>query len=71
VEGAEGVNHKYLGAFSERGVWVEMIKLQPRATWSSIDRRALRLLVVLADDDERDLGWGGYSNGLIARRSAT
>ena len=48
VAGAAGVEHKTMGAFSERGVWVEFVKLRPRATWSSLDPRARRLFVVLS-----------------------
>ena len=48
VDGTDGVDRKYLGAFSERGVWVEMIKLRPGTTWLSVDQRARRLLVVLS-----------------------
>lgn len=48
VAGAEGVDRKFLGAFSERGVWVELTRLRAGATWSSIDVRARRLLVVLS-----------------------
>jgi len=47
---AEGVDHKYMGAFSERAVWVEMIRLRPGATWSSQDPRARRLFVVLSGE---------------------
>jgi hypothetical protein len=54
VQGTEGVDHKYLGSFSERGVWVEMIKLQPGASWSSVDQLARRLLVVLSGDGACD-----------------
>lgn len=46
VPGNAGVDHKYLGAFSERGTWVEMVRLQPGAAWSSADPNARRLLVV-------------------------
>ncbi|MDB5459776.1 MAG: hypothetical protein JWO72_1517 [Caulobacteraceae bacterium] len=45
---AAGVDHKFMGSFSERGVWVEMIRLQPGSSWMSIDARARRLLVVLS-----------------------
>lgn len=54
MDGAEGVDHKYLGAFSERGVWVEMVKLRPGANWSSVDPKARRLLTVLSGDGECD-----------------
>jgi hypothetical protein len=66
VAGAEGVEHKYLGAFSERGVWVEVIKLQPGARWSSIDQRARRLLVVLSGDGECDCEQISYLSAIQA-----
>ena len=50
LEGADGVDRKWLGAFSERGVWVEMVRLQPRASWSSVDPKARRLVTVLSGD---------------------
>jgi hypothetical protein len=50
VAGATGVDHKFMGAFSERGVWVEMVRLQPNATWTSSDLRAKRLLFVLGGE---------------------
>jgi hypothetical protein len=50
VAAAQGVDHKFLGAFSERGVWVEMVRVRADATWSSIDARAKRLLVVLSGE---------------------
>jgi hypothetical protein len=52
VDGADGVDHKFLGAFSERGVWVENVKLRPGATWSSADAKARRLLTVLSGEGE-------------------
>jgi hypothetical protein len=54
VDGAAGVDHKYLGAFSERGVWVEIVKLKPGSHWSSVDPRARRLLAVLSGDGDCD-----------------
>jgi hypothetical protein len=66
VAGAEGVQHKYLGAFSERGVWVEMIKLQPGARWSSVDQRARRLLVVLSGAGECDREQISYLSAIQA-----
>ena len=45
-----GVDRKFMGAFSERGVWMEMIRLQPGAAWHSSDPRGRRLLVVLEGD---------------------
>jgi hypothetical protein len=50
VAGAQGVDHKFLGAFSERGVSVEMVRVRANATWSSVDARARRLIVVLSGD---------------------
>ncbi|HWN34464.1 MAG TPA: hypothetical protein VNP03_17060 [Pseudonocardia sp.] len=52
IEGARGVHHKYLGSFSERGVWVEFLRLHPGARWSSVDPAARRLLVVLSGAGE-------------------
>ncbi|MDX6315655.1 MAG: hypothetical protein QOF44_5119 [Streptomyces sp.] len=46
VENAKGVEHKYMGAFSERGVWIEMVRLREHAEWSSVDDRARRLAFV-------------------------
>jgi hypothetical protein len=48
VRGARGVYRKFLGAFSERAVSIEMVKLAPAATWSSTDGNACRLIVVLS-----------------------
>jgi hypothetical protein len=45
---AGGVQHRYIGAFSERGVWIEMIKLDAGTTWTSTDPLARRILVVLS-----------------------
>jgi hypothetical protein len=52
VASAPGVEHKYLGAFSERGVWVELLRLQAGATWVSTDPRATRLLAVLSGEGD-------------------
>ncbi len=46
--GANRADRKYLGAFSERGVWTEMIRLLPGGKWCSNDPRARRLFVVLS-----------------------
>ncbi len=48
VRGAHGVVRKFMGAFSERAVSIEMIKIAPGAMWSSTDPTARRLLVVLS-----------------------
>jgi hypothetical protein len=48
VPGADQVDRRYLGSFSERAVWIEMIKLRPGADWSSTESRGRRLMVVLS-----------------------
>jgi hypothetical protein len=48
LPGATGVERKFFGMFSERGVWTEMLRLKPGAVWSSDDAHARRLLVVLS-----------------------
>lgn len=48
VPEAAGVERKFFGVFSERGVWTEMVRLQPNTSWTSDDPHALRLLVVLS-----------------------
>jgi hypothetical protein len=48
VQRARGVLRKFLGAFSERAVSIEMFKIAHGATWSSTDTVARRLLVVLS-----------------------
>jgi hypothetical protein len=52
IAGASGVDHKYFGAFSERGVWTEMVRLRANSSWSSTDPRARRLLVALSGEGE-------------------
>jgi hypothetical protein len=47
IPNASGVDRKFLGTFSERGVTVEMIRIAPGAAWHSLDEKALRLLFVL------------------------
>jgi hypothetical protein len=46
VEGASGVSNKFLGSFSERAAWTEMVKLAPGAAWTSTHETARRLLFV-------------------------
>lgn len=48
VPGAEHVDRRYLGSFSERGLWIEMIRLRPGASLSSTEPRGRRLMVVLS-----------------------
>ena len=54
IEGTRGVDHKDLDSFSERGVWVEFVRLRPGVHWSSVDPTARRLLVVLSGAGECD-----------------
>src|SRR5258706_1815115 len=48
VRGVRGVHRKFLGAFSERAVSIEMFRIARDATWSSTDTVARRLIVVLS-----------------------
>ena len=48
VPTAPGVDRRYLGSFSERAVWLEMIRLRCGAAWSSTDERSRRLIVALS-----------------------
>ena len=50
VSGSPGVERKFMGSFSERGVWIEMIRLQPGARWKSSDPAARRLFTVLSGE---------------------
>jgi hypothetical protein len=47
VPGALGTYSRYLGAFSERRVWIEMLRLEKGGVWNSADANARRLLYVL------------------------
>ena len=48
VPDSDNVHRKYLGSFSERAVWIEMIRLRPGARWSSAELRGRRLMVALS-----------------------
>jgi len=48
VRGAPGVVRKFMGAFSERAVSIEMIKMTRAARWSSTSAESRRLIVVLS-----------------------
>lgn len=52
IGGAPGVERKFIGAFSERGAWVELVRVRPGATWSSSDGRGKRLLFVISGEGE-------------------
>jgi hypothetical protein len=45
---AVGVERKYLGSFTERGFWIEMIKIDAGAEWVSTSEGARRLIVALS-----------------------
>jgi hypothetical protein len=63
VPGAEGVERKFFGAFTERAFWIDMIKIDAGATWTSTSQDARRLTVVLA-------GSGTVEDTKIARLGA-
>ena len=48
VPGAPGVERKYFGSFTERAFWIEMIKIDAGAEWTSTSEDARRLTVVLS-----------------------
>ena len=48
MRAAPGVARKFLGAFSERAVWIEMLKVAKDATWVSSDAEARRIFMVLS-----------------------
>jgi hypothetical protein len=47
VAGTVGVENKFMGSFSERGVSVEMVRVRAGAEWTSSDAVANRLIVAL------------------------
>ena len=55
---APDVARKFLGSFSEREAWVEMVRLKPGAHWSSVRSDARRLLFVV--EGAGHCGPGGY-----------
>ena len=63
VRGAPGVERKFLAAFSERAVWVEMIKVAKDVTWTSKDTEARRLFLLLS-------GSGSTEGVLVDKYSA-
>jgi hypothetical protein len=63
LRGQTGVDQKFLGAFSERGVWIEFVRVRTGAFWTSTDMRSRRLFFVLS-------GTGTAADSTIARFSA-
>ncbi|MGF6780347.1 hypothetical protein [Paraburkholderia sp. GAS334] len=54
LKGSPGVDHKFMGSFSERGVWIEMVRLRGEASWSSVDESSQRLFVILSGEGTVD-----------------
>lgn len=54
VRGAPGVTSKFLGSFSERAAWTEMVRLVPGAKWTSTHDTARRLFFVTAGSGAAD-----------------
>jgi hypothetical protein len=48
LPGEAGVERKYLGSFTERGFWIEMIKIDAGVEWLSTSEGARRLIVALS-----------------------
>lgn len=48
LPGTAGVERKYFGSFTERGFWIEMIKIDAGAEWVSTFGCARRLIAVLS-----------------------
>lgn len=62
MAGAPGIDSKHLGTFTERGVWAEIVRVRPAASWRP-RAAARRLLFVLS-------GAGLIDDAEIARHSA-
>ena len=54
VAGSPGVQHRFMGSFSERAVWIETLRLERGATWSATRADARRLLYVLRGSGQVD-----------------
>jgi hypothetical protein len=63
VPGADGVERKFFGSFSERAFWIDMIKIDAGTAWTSTNPDARRLTVVLS-------GSGTVEDTKIARLGA-
>jgi hypothetical protein len=48
IPGAEGVERKFFGSFTERAFWIDMVKIDAGATWTSRSEDARRLTVILS-----------------------
>jgi hypothetical protein len=47
---ADGVERKYFGSFTERGFWIEHVKVAPGARWTSTAVTGRRLIVALSGE---------------------
>jgi hypothetical protein len=54
VPKSTGVERKFMGSFSERAVWIEIVKIDSGAVWTSTDSNARRVFVVLSGAGEID-----------------
>jgi hypothetical protein len=50
VSGADGVERKFFGSFTERGFWIEHVKVAPGAVWTSTEDAGRRLIVALSGE---------------------
>jgi hypothetical protein len=50
VPGVEGVERKYFGSFTERAFWMEYIKIDSGAEWTSTTDAGRRLIVALSGE---------------------
>jgi hypothetical protein len=50
VSGADGVERKFFGSFTERGFWIEHVKVAPGAEWTSTTDAGRRLIVAMSGE---------------------
>jgi hypothetical protein len=50
VSGADGVERKYFGSFTERAFWIEQVKIASGAEWTSSTDAGRRLIVALSGE---------------------
>jgi hypothetical protein len=50
VDGAPGVERKYLGSFTERAFWIEFVKIEAGVEWTSTVHTGRRLIVALSGE---------------------
>lgn len=68
---ASGVARKFLGSFTERQFWLEMVRVKPGATWSSRHDQARRLFFVIDGEAECGMGSVGKYDALQAEAGET